>query len=349
MSMKKATPKAVFEACEQLELLEKAWNRDDVRMLVGGGSFSVIDPLIQAWRQLQPVREVAPSLPSDLLLQVATMLEQQVSEYIAEVELRDKTREETLLALNETAAQGFQRREQALEDKLDTMEQANHQLEAELARLVGEVSDNNQALQALELKLQVSEEAALSLNSRLQEQKRFYESALKEQKQSQLDDAARIVERHQQQVNQLKIEAQQQLALQKAELVEVAETTENRLLRLLDQGRSELKEQGVEFNRKTDELKQALQAEKQITHSQTLEIKALTSGLKQAQQNRQDEVQQQKAEAKAKIDLITQENASLKQQLAQYQDQGSSQEKSDLQQLKESIRLLQQQMQGRQK
>ena len=78
MSMKKATPKAVFEACEQLELQDRPWNRDDIRSLVGGGSFSVIDPLIQAWRKLQPVREVAPSVPAELLIQVATLLEQQI-------------------------------------------------------------------------------------------------------------------------------------------------------------------------------------------------------------------------------------------------------------------------------
>lgn len=141
MSIKKATPKAVFDACEQLELLDKSWNRDDVRALIGGGSFSVIDPLIRAWRQLQPVREVAPTVPTDLLIQIATMLERQVSEFIGDIEARDQAREETLLSLNENASEIFSRREAELETQIDLAKQANHQLEAELSRLEGELRD----------------------------------------------------------------------------------------------------------------------------------------------------------------------------------------------------------------
>ena len=119
MSIKKATPKAVFDACEQLELLGKTWNRDDVRMIIGGGSFVVIDPLIQAWRKLQPVREVAPTVPTELLIQVASMLEKQMADFIGTVEQQDKEREEILLSLNKSASESFELRESQLEAELE--------------------------------------------------------------------------------------------------------------------------------------------------------------------------------------------------------------------------------------
>lgn len=340
MSAKKATPKAVFDACEQLELLENPWNRDDVRALIGGGSFSVIDPLIQAWRKLQPVREVAPSVPSDLLIQMATMLEQQISGYIEDVESRDQQREEALLALNEAAAEAFTKRESELEADLGTAEQANHQLEAELARLEGELRSKEQVTQALELELNISKESISALSKRLEEQKVFYETTLSEQKaehkQSMQNEVARFTEAHHQQLAELKLEHQQQLAQQKTELAEAAEIAENRLMRLLDQSRSELKELTRESAAKIDSLSHNLQAEKQLVNSLKLEFKSLEGSLVQYQKNAE--------EAQARL---IRENEVLEKKLLDLKDEGVVREKNDLQQLKESIRLLQQQVQGK--
>ena len=191
MSIKKATPKAVFNACEQLELLGDSWNRDDVRAIVGGGSFTVIDPLIQAWRKLQPAREVAPSVPADVLIQVAASIEQKISSYIAEVDERDRVREETLIALNENAAIEFEKKETELESQLEASQQSNHYLEAELARIESELtqklSKERLLAQTLSLNLRVAEESNLSLSKQLkeqlQQQKSFFESTLKELKQ----------------------------------------------------------------------------------------------------------------------------------------------------------------------
>lgn len=340
MSVKKATPKAVFDACEQLELVGNSWNRDDVRALVGGGSFTVIDPLIQAWRKLQPVREVAPSVPSDLLIQVATMLEQQVSGYIEEVEARDQHREQALLALNEESADNFSKREAELEAKLEVAEHANHQLEAELSRIEDEFKSQKVQTQTLELELQLAKESNLSLNERLGSQKEFYETALNEQKaelkQSLQDETSRLAEVHQQQLSELKTEHQQQLAQQKAELTNAAEIAENRLMRLLDQSRSEYKELAKETSTKIDALSNNLQAEKQLVNTQKLEIQSLEGSLMQNQKN-----------AGETQERLIQENELLKQKLIDLKDEGSTREKSDLQLLKESVRLLQEQVQGK--
>lgn len=343
MSLKKATPKAVFDACEQLELLARPWNRDDVRLSIGGGSFSVIDPLIQAWRKLQPIREVAPSVPTDLLIQVASMLEQQVSGYIAEIELRDQEREAALLEVNKTIAENLQQVEFKLTEQLELSQQANHELEAELARLTTELDDKNQSVSVMKLKLQVSEEAATSLNLRLKEQQAFYESTLKQLKEAQQESSIRADELHQQNVIQIKQESQQQLAQQKSELVEAGQIAENRLMRLLDQGRGELKELNAASNNKIEHLGRELQTEKQLSNQQALEMNSLSSqnaSFSQAEQQYQQKVR----DLDMQLSRLTHENESLKGQLQEQQSRGSQQEKSDLQQLKDSIRLLQNQM-----
>ena len=89
-----ATPSSVFAACERLDAAKERWNREDVRREVGGGGFVVIDPLIQAWRALKPLREVAPSTPTELLHQVATSLEAHVAEFTAQAEERQKAQQQ---------------------------------------------------------------------------------------------------------------------------------------------------------------------------------------------------------------------------------------------------------------
>ena len=346
MSIKKATPKAVFDACEQLELLDKAWNRDDVRMLVGGGSFVVIDPLIQAWRKLQPVREVAPTVPAELLIQVASMLEAQVSGFIEEVEQRDKERERVLLSLNQQASDSFQQRESQLEAELELAQRANHELEAELSRKEGELFDSKQAMQAFELKLQVSSEAAASLNTRLKEQKAFYEGAIKEQAQTHTSDKERMTEQYLLTINELKLDAQQQLAQQKNSLTEAAEIAENRLMRLLDQARSEQRELTSELTKKTELLNQELQKEKQTCHSQKLELSSLTLALSEAKENLQAYKEEQVKAFGLRLATLEAENTDLKEQLRRLKDKDGAQELSDIQQLRESIKQLQDRVLG---
>ena len=341
MSIKKATPKAVFDACEQLELLGKAWNRDDVRMLVGGGSFVVIDPLIQTWRKLQPVREVAPTVPAELLIQVASMLEAQMSGFIEDVEQRDRAREEILLSLNKEALGSFELRESQLETELELAQRANHELEAELSHIEGELADTRQAMQTFELKLQVSSEAAASLNARLKEQKTFYEGAIKEQAQTHASDKERITEQYLLTINELKLDSQQQLAQQKNSLTEAAEIAENRLMRLLDQARSEQKELACELTKKAEMLSQELQKEKQACHGQKLELSSLTLALSEAKESLQVYKEEQAEAFGLRLATLEAENTGLKEQLRRLKDKDGAQELSDIQQLRESIKQLQ--------
>jgi hypothetical protein len=335
MSLKKASPKAVFDACEQLELLDRPWNRDDVRLNIGGGSFSVIDPLIQAWRKLQPIRQVAPSVPTDLLIQVATMLELQISDYVSEVELRDQQREVTLLALNETVAENLQQLESELTEQLALSQQANHELEAESSRLEHELAEKAQLLLTSEFKLQVSEEAAVSLSQRLKEQQGFYENSLQVQKQSQQDERARTLELHQQQINQMKMEAQQQLVQQKTELIDAAQLSENRLMRLLDQGRNELKELQLSHSEKLEAFTREQQADKQLGNKQMHEIKSLEISLHQIQL----EATQLAAKHETQLILLNNDKLSLQQQLSE-----QAAEKGGLELLASSIKQIQDQM-----
>jgi hypothetical protein len=335
MSLKKATPKAVFDACEQLELLDRSWNRDDVRLNIGGGSFSVIDPLIQAWRKLQPIRQVAPTVPTDLLIQVATLLELQISDYVSEVELRDQEREATLLALNEAVSENLQHLESELTEQLAISQQANHELEAECSRVEYELADKAQSLVTAEFKFQVSEETAVSLNQRLKEQQAFYESSLQVQRQSQQDESARALELHQQHVNQMKIETQQQLAQQKIELIDASQLSENRLMRLLDQGRNELKELQLSYSEKLDALTREQQADKQLSNKQMHDIKSLEISLQQTQL----EATQLTAQYEIQLTLLNNDKLSLQRQLTE-----QAAEKGGLESLASSIKQIQDQM-----
>lgn len=338
MSLKKATPKAVFDACEQLELLDRSWNRDDVRLVVGGGSFSVIDPLVQAWRKLQPIREVAPSVPADLLIQVATMLEQQVSTYIKDIDERDSEREQALLVVSEELAGNLHQVESDLTGQLELAQQANHDLEAEHSRLSVELDERSRSLIEFELKLQSAKEGAELLAQRLQEQQEFYELALKQQKQSQKESEARLLELGQQQLNNLKLEAQQQLAQQKESQSTAAELAENRLMRLLDQARSEIKEQQLSSASKLEVLGKEQQVDKQLVNRQKLEINVLKAELIQVGQNSDQQ-----------ISMLEQQLLKTEQQLSDQSKQGLLGERGDLQAIKASILALQGQMESQNK
>jgi len=340
MSLKKATPRAVFDACEQLELLDRSWNRDDVRLTVGGGSFSVIDPLIQTWRKLQPIREVAPTVPTDLLIQVATMLEQQVSGYITEISERDSEREVTLLKTSEVLAGNLQQIESELTAQLGIAQQINHDLEAECSRLECELSEKVQYSASLETQRSIKEEAINTLNSRIKEQQEFYESGLRLQKQGQQENELRLIEQGQQQASELKLESQQQLSKQRSEMNDAAELAENRLMRLLDQSRSEMKELQLVSDKKFVALSREYQNDKQVTSKQKIEINTLETCLQQTKQLSEQTI----LSIEAQLVLATSEKNELKKQLGDHKDQGSKRDKSDLEQLKDSIRLLQNQV-----
>jgi uncharacterized protein YfcZ (UPF0381/DUF406 family) len=274
-------------------------------------------------------------VPTDLLIQVATMLELQISDYVSEVELRDKEREAALLTLNETVSENLQYMESELTEQLALSQQVNHELEAECSRVEYELKEKAQLLLAVEFKFQVSEETAVSLSQRLKEQQAFYESSLQVQKQSQQDESARVLELHQQQINQMKMEAQQQLVQQKVELIDAAQLSENRLMRLLDQGRNELKESQLLHSEKLEAFTRQQQADKQLGNEQVHEIKSLEISLHQIQL----EATQLAAKHGAQLTLLNNDKLSLQRQLTE-----QAAEKGGLESLASSIKQIQDQM-----
>ncbi len=332
MSMKKATPRAVFAACEQLELLDRPWNRDDVRITIGGGSFSIIDPLIQTWRKMQPVREVAPSLPTDLLIQVAALLEQQVSDYIADVDARDQTRESNLLHMTETLTDNFEKTEAELNSQLEVATTANHQLEAECSRLEGELSDIRQQAQTLEVQKAAAEENAASSKKQLSDQKTHFEQSQQQQKEAHVNAEIRLNEQSQQALEKLKAEHDQQrvqqLSEQKAQLTESAEMAENRLMKLLDQAREELKDLRLEMR---SEIHQYQQQKDQLNTENNLLIKE--------KQGLEGRIEQINAQLQQQMEAFAAEKSALNKRL---EEQSSG--KGELESLKASIQLLQKHM-----
>lgn len=332
MTQKKATPKAVFEACQQLSIsLEEgeSWNRDDVRLLVGGGSFAVIDPLIKAWRKLQPMREVAPSLPSELLLQVATLLEQQVEGYISEVQQRDEQRESLFNEAGMELAENLRQLEERLTSELEEAKFANHDLESECSRLESELIRSQQESYSQALKLEMMEkelaQAGLTLKA---EKERHDRNLLQSQKEAEAL-RLRMAEQNTQETNSLKLGYQQQLASQKKQLVDAAELAENRLMRLLDQSRLEMKESQGAFEVKLAGFNQKNQEDQSIIGQNKLEMKVLAAEV----EKRSDQ-----------ISLLAKENDMLKDRLSQQQSEVTHEDASDLKAIKDSIALLQKQL-----
>lgn len=280
MSQKKATPRAVFNACEALDLQGGSWNRDDVRMHVGGGSFSVIDPLIQAWRKMQPVREVAPSLPADLLIQVVQLLEEKVSGYIDEVDSRDNEREASLMQANELLASNLQEMEVRLTDELERAQFSNHQLEAECSRLEAELKEKNQQASTLEVRLESAVEQCEELSEQGSQQKSHYEQLLLQAQENHKQGMARVEEKTSMEIGALKSDHAEQmhaaLARQQSELARASEVAENRLMHLLDQSRRETKEVRIELEGKGEVLAAELQASTLNGNQLALEVKSLT-------------------------------------------------------------------------
>lgn len=332
MTQKKATPKAVFEACQQLAAsMEEgeSWNRDDVRVLVGGGSFAVIDPLIKAWRKLQPMREVAPTIPSELLIQVATLLEQQVTGYIDEVQQADERRELLFNQAGEELSENLHKIESHLTAELECANQANHDLESECSRLEGELTQSQQERHSLDLRVELMEKELNQANQRLQAEKDRNDKIVLQNQEEVEALRVRMSEQNAQALTNTKLEYQQQLAGQKKQLLDAAELAENRLMRLLDQSRGELKEAQQSFEHKLSILNLQQQEDKQLINKLKLEVLG---------------VEQQISDLEAQVRKANNECKVLRQQLLQQQSESSQSDRADLQAIKDSILSLQGQL-----
>lgn len=251
MSRKIATPTAVFAACDELEATGKAWNRDDVRLAVGGGGYNVIAPLIKAWRQLKPVKEIATTTPTELLFQIAQSLETHLSGFMQEVEQReaDRTRifESTVEDLTEKIRQ--------LEDQVEALKSSNDELTEERVRQNDCIEELQTQLTGKEkeiTKLQSKNDELIGLTQRL-------ETQLSDQSREHQEAIKALENKHETQANTLIKEHKTELKKQKEELIKLNELNENRLMRLLDQERTDSKKHREEQNQKLEEARQQKQ------------------------------------------------------------------------------------------
>lgn len=235
MSNKIATPAAVFVACDYLEASGKPWNRDDVRIEVGGGGFNVIDPLIKAWRKLQPVKALAPSTPTELLSQIAETLETHYGGFMEEVQRREKERSKLF---ESTAAELIERIE-GLENHLADEKSQRESLQQERDRLVDQVQRHQAHLQERGrdvAALQAENDELRGQLQRLEQERRHDQSQHRE------DIKARDV-RHDAKIADLLQQHKAELEKQRQHLLEAGEMAENRWVRQLDRARIDSEKQ----------------------------------------------------------------------------------------------------------
>jgi chromosome segregation ATPase len=223
----------VFAACERLDAANERWNREDVRREVGGGGFVVIDPLIQAWRALKPLREVAPSTPTELLHQVATSLEAHVTEFTAQAEERQAAQQQIF----ESTVKDLSERFTGLEQELKATAVELTVTADEKTRLVGVLAQREQALNALQARSRQQAKESEELLGRVTQVEAEREAAIQAHE---VEQRARL-EEHVKERTRLLTEHTQVLATQRQELLATAEQAENRLLMLLDQARQDAK------------------------------------------------------------------------------------------------------------
>ncbi len=309
-----ATASNVFAACDRLEAANERWNREDVRSEVGGGGWVVIDPLIKAWRGLKPLREVAPSTPTELLQQVAASLEAHIAGFTQEAEGR----------LTESQ-KIFDTAISALSEKLANLES---ELEETTASLASSESENAALTEQLE-KAQKELEQSRTENARLvtendgltgqvsrmeKEHKTTIQSMQAEQREllKQLaQERSRVAEEH-----------ATAIAAQRKELALEAEQAENRLMVLLDQERQESKETESKLSGNLDKVTQKVQAQRDAIIALETTVTELTRQNEKVESERAIEVESYTAlqavleEQKADTVSIEQEFSAYKQQHA---------------------------------
>tara|TARA_R100001480_G_scaffold136521_1_gene133631 strand:- start:4876 stop:5886 length:1011 start_codon:yes stop_codon:yes gene_type:complete len=238
MARKIATASTVFAACDRLDAANERWNREDVRNEVGGGGYAVIDPLIQAWRGLKPLREAAPSTPVELLHQVATTLETHIVDFMGEVDSRNleaqKVFEATVSELSERLAN--------LESELNEKEVNLQAVTADRASLVEQLEDSQHSLN----EVKVAHSKLVTENDGYRGQITRLESEHKETMNKLNADAKEAAKANTTERSRVAKEHAAALKAQRKEMAEAAEQTENRLMMLLDQERQSAKESNAQ-------------------------------------------------------------------------------------------------------
>ena len=249
-----ATASNVFAACDRLDAANERWNREDVRSEVGGGGWVVIDPLIKAWRELRPLREVAPSTPTELLQQVAVSLEAHIAGFTQEAEGRLT---ESQKMFDETVSE--------ISEKLANLE---IELEEKTASLASSESENAALTEQLEqtkavLETSSTENARLvTENDGLAGQMSRLEKEHKTAIQSMQTEQRELLKQHAEERSRVAEEHATAIAAQRKELAQESEQAENRLMVLLDKERQEAKAVESKFSGNLEKVTQKLQSQR---------------------------------------------------------------------------------------
>lgn len=253
MAKKIATVSTVFAACDQLDAVNERWNREDVRHTIGGGGYVVIDPLIQAWRALKPLREVAPSTPAELLHQVAMSLETHVADLTESTESR----------LNESQAV-FENTVSELSERLTALEAEVTEKTASLERAAKERLDLESELDASRetvSALRADNAKALAEKDGLAGRVTRLESEHREVIKALQHEARALAAENDEERLRVNEEHAAALANQRQEQNHLAEQAENRLLVLLDQERQSAKEATAQLTAQVSEAAANAQAQ----------------------------------------------------------------------------------------
>lgn len=249
-----ATASNVFAACDRLEAANERWNREDVRSEVGGGGWVVIDPLIKAWRALRPLREVAPSTPTELLQQVAASLEAHIAGFTQEAEGRLT---ESQKVFDATVSE--------LTEKLASL---GAELEEKTVSLASSESENAALTEQLEqakreLETSRTENARLvTENDSLTGQVSRMEKEHKAVIQSMQTEQRELLKQHAEERSRVAEEHATAIAAQRKELAQEAEQAENRLMVLLDRERQETKATELKLSGNLEKVTQEVQSQR---------------------------------------------------------------------------------------
>lgn len=298
MAQKLATVSTVFAACDRLDAANERWNREDVRNEVGGGGYRVIDPLIRAWRSLKPLREVAPTTPSELLHQVAASLETHIADYTGEAENRlaesQKVFDATVSELSEKLA-SLEADLGEKEEKLEVAEASN----ASLTEQLDQTKANLEAAKVENARLVAENDGLSGQVSRMEQENRATVQSMQTEHRKllkqQAEERARSAEEH-----------ASALAAQRKELAVEAEQAENRLMMLLDQERVEAKAHSKKLAGDLEKMTQKSQTAREAMVALESTVKELT------RQN--DRVESDLA---AQVKVSSELQASLQEQKAQ--------------------------------
>lgn len=309
MSKKIATPAVVFAACDRLEAAGESWNRDDVRIAVGGGGFNVIDPLIKTWRKLQPLRALAPSTPAELLSQIAESLERHYGGFLADVQRREQDR----MALFEATATELAGRIEAQDQQLSALHAQQEQLQQERDRLISQVQQHQAWLHERNRDLSVLQAENDELRGQLQRLEQMRQQDLYQHKEALKELSARQDEKQAELLRQHNAE----LEKQRKHLLEASELAENRWVRQLDRQRID-------------------------SESQQKTLSAQLQDARNAERNAQGQVTQLKTQLQRHQDQL--ESLRTEHGKVQRQLESREQESSSLHDLKASILALQRQL-----